>query len=146
MKVEINIDKSLDEEKIVIHAREMNKEILSLKESLENNQPNILMGFFDGKLEFIDSENIIRVYANDKKVYAVSQDKTYLLRLALYQVEQRLDPKKFVRISNSEIINLKKTKNFDLSYIGTISCQMVNGDVCYVSKRTLKKVKEILGI
>lgn len=146
LKVEINIDKTLDEEKIVIYAREMNKEILSLKESLENGKPNILTGFFDGRLEFIDPENIIRVYANDKKVYAVSQDKTYLLRLALYQVEQRLDPKKFVRISNSEIINLKKTKNFDLSYIGTISCQMVNGDVCYVSKRTLKKVKEILGI
>lgn len=146
MKVEINIDKTLDEEKIVIYAREISKEILALKESLENNQANVLTGFFDDKLEFIDPDNIIRVYANEKKVYAVSQDKTYLLRLALYQVEQRLDPKKFVRISNSEIINLKKTKNFDLSYIGTISCAMVNGDVCYVSKRSLKKVKEILGI
>lgn len=146
MKVEIKIDQSLDEVKIVIYAREISKEILSLKESLENNQANVLTGFFDDKLEFIDPENIIRVYANEKKVYAVCSNKTYLLRLALYQVEQRLDPKKFVRISNSEIINLKKTKNFDLSYIGTISCQMVNGDVCYVSKRTLKKVKEILGI
>ncbi len=146
MKVEIKIDQSLDEEKIVIYAREISKEILALKESLENNQANVLTGFFDDKLEFIDPENIIRVYANEKKVYAVCSNKTYLLRLALYQVEQRLDPKKFVRISNSEIINLKKTKNFDLSYIGTISCAMVNGDVCYVSKRSLKKVKEILGI
>ncbi len=146
MKVNLKVDESLAADELIIYSKELNKEVLALKEKIENSSPLVLTGFYDDKLEFIDPDDIIRVYANDKKVYAVTMDKEYLLRLALYQVEERLDPSQFIRISNSEIINLRKTRNFDLAYIGTISCEMVNGDVCYVSRRTLKKVKEILGI
>lgn len=146
MKVNLKVDESLAADELIIYSKELNKEVLALKEKIENSSPLVLTGFYDDKLEFIDPDDIVRVYANEKKVYAVTMDKDYLLRLALYQVEERLDPSQFIRISNSEIINLRKTKNFDLAYIGTISCEMVNGDVCYVSRRTLKKVKEILGI
>ena len=146
MDVEIRVDKALKEKKVVILVPEIDKEALDLKEKIQNSSQSILTGFYDGKLEFIGLDDIIRVYANDKKVYAVTMDKEYILRLALYQVEDRLASEKFVRISNSEIINLEKTKSFDLDYINTISCEMINGDICYVSRRTLKKVKQILGI
>ena len=146
MDVEIRVDKTLKEKKVVILVPEIDKEVLDLKEKIQNSSQSILTGFYDGKLEFIGLDDIIRVYANEKKVYAVTMDKEYILRLALYQVEDRLTSEKFVRISNSEIINLEKTKSFDLDYINTISCEMINGDVCYVSRRTLKKVKQILGI
>ena len=146
MDVEIRVDKTLKEKKVVILVPEIDKEVLDLKEKIQNSSQSILTGFYDGKLEFIDPDDIIRVYANNKKVYAMTMDKEYILRLALYQVEDRLASDKFVRISNSEIINLEKTKSFDLDYINTISCEMINGDVCYVSRRTLKKVKQILGI
>lgn len=146
MKVTLKTDDKLDPDELIIYSKEINKEMLALKERIEHGQPQVLTGFYDGRLEFIDPDDIIRVYANDKKVYAVTIDKVYTLRLALYQVEERLSEDKFIRISNSEIINIRKTKNFDLSYIGTISCEMINGDVCFVSKRTLKKVKKILGI
>lgn len=146
MDVEIKVDKNLKEKKVLILVPEVDKEALKLKEKIQNSSLNVLTGFYNGKLEFIDPDDIIRVYASDKKVYAVTMDKKYLLRLALYQVEDRLSSQKFIRISNSEIINLEKTKSFDLDYINTISCEMVNGDVCYVSRRTLKKVKEVLGI
>lgn len=146
MDVEIKVDKNLKEKKVLILVPEVDKEALDLKEKIQNSSLNVLTGFYNGKLEFIDPDDIIRVYASDKKVYAVTIDKEYILRLALYQVEDRLSSQKFIRISNSEIINLEKTKSFDLDYINTISCEMVNGDVCYVSRRTLKKVKEVLGI
>lgn len=146
MKVTLKTDDKLDPDELIIYSKEINKEMLALKERIEHGQPQVLTGFYDDRLEFIDPDDIIRVYANEKKVYAVTIDKVYTLRLALYQVEERLDEDKFIRISNSEIINIRKTKNFDLSYIGTISCEMINGDVCFVSKRSLKKVKKTLGI
>ena len=68
------------------------------------------------------------------------------MKIPLYKIEDYLDRNIFVRISNSEIINLEKTKNFDFKYLGTISCQMVNGDTCFVSRRAMKKVREILGV
>lgn len=146
MKCRIEVDQTLSEDEVVIFATEIDKEILDLKERIENDSPQVLTGFYEDKLSFINPDKIIRIYANDKKVFAVTYEREYLLRLALYQVEERLDNNKFIRISNAEIINLEKTREFDLSYIGTISCEMVNGDVCFVSRRSLKKVKEVLGI
>ena len=146
MDVEIKVDKDLEDKKVIILVPEIDKEALALKEKIESTSPPVLTGFYDNKLEFIDPNDVIRIYASEKKVYAVTIDKHYILRLTLYQVEARLGAKKFIRISNSEIINLEKTRSFDLDYVNTISCEMINGDICYVSRRTLKKVKEVLGI
>jgi len=51
-----------------------------------------------------------------------------------------------VRISNSEIINLRKVKAFDLSLAGTIQVSLLNGTVTYVSRRYVPKIKQVLGI
>ena len=61
-------------------------------------------------------------------------------------MENILDKTKFVRISKSEIINLKAVKNFDLSFTGTISVEMKNGKISYVSRRFVAKIKKILGV
>lgn len=77
---------------------------------------------------------------------AVTGKGEYTVRIRLYEIEERLNPGQFVRISNSEIINLKKVKNFDLSFTGTICVELVNGMTTYVSRRYVSKVKKILGI
>ena len=146
MKVEIVVDKNLKEKEIIIKTPKVDQESLDIKEKILSNDIQILSGIYDDKLEIIDLDDIIRIYANDKKVYTVTDKKTYLMKLPLYKIEDYLSGKNFVRISNSEIINLDKTKNFDFKYLGTISCEMVNGDICFVSRRAMKKVREILGV
>ena len=146
MKVEIVVDKNLKEKEIIIRTPEIDQESLDIKEKILSNDIQILSGIYDEKLEIIDLDDIIRIYAKDKKVYTVTDEKTYLMKLPLYKIEDYLSGKNFVRISNSEIINLDKTKNFDFKYLGTISCEMDNGDICFVSRRAMKKVREILGV
>ena len=146
MKVEIVVDKNLKEKEIIIKTPEIDQESLDIKEKILANEMEVLSGIYEGKLEIISPDDIIRIYAKDKKVYTVTGEKTYLMKLPLYKIEDYLSYKNFVRISNSEIINLDKTKNFDFKYLGTISCTMVNGDICFVSRRAMKKVREILGV
>ena len=62
------------------------------------------------------------------------------------EAEERLDNSKFVRISNSEIVNLKKVKSLDLSFVGTICMELSNGTVSYVSRRYVSKIKKVLGL
>ena len=70
----------------------------------------------------------------------------YSVRLRLYELEERLDPRRFVRISNSEIVNLEKVTAVDLSLTGTIRMTL-NGTVsAYVSRRYVKKIKETLNL
>ena len=70
----------------------------------------------------------------------------YALKFRMYELEEKLDKNCFVRISNSEIINLKKVKSFDLSLTGTICVKMKNGRVTYASRRYVSKIKQVLGI
>lgn len=89
---------------------------------------------------------MIRIYLNSGKVVAVTDKGEYILRLRLYEIENLLLTDQFIRISNSEIINLKKVNNFDLSFTGTICVKLSNGVTTYVSRRYIPKLKKILGI
>ena len=106
----------------------------------------MITGQKDGKIELLDQENIIRLYAENGKMFAKLDQATYQIRLRLYELEERLDNEKFVRISNSEIVNLKKVKGLDLSFAGTICMELENGEVSYVSRRYVSKIKKKLGL
>lgn len=64
----------------------------------------------------------------------------------LYELEEILDGNKFVRISNSAIINVYKIENLEASINGMITINFKNGEKEYISRRYLKKVKKILDI
>ena len=85
MKVEIVVDKNLKEKEIIIKTPKVDQESLDIKEKILSNDIQILSGIYDDKLEIIDLDDIIRIYANDKKVFTVTEKKTYLMKFPLYK-------------------------------------------------------------
>ncbi|ATD54355.1 LytTR family DNA-binding domain-containing protein [Clostridium chauvoei] len=146
MQVEIKIDNSCKEPKVIIITDKMTDEINNIIKKLSDEEPQIIAGFQKGILEILDQSNISRIYTVDGKVIALTNKGEYSLRLRLYELEERLNKNNFVRISNSEIINLKKVKSFDLSFTGTICVSMLDNTVTYVSRRYVAKIKQILGL
>lgn len=51
-----------------------------------------------------------------------------------------------MRISNGEIINLDKVTAVDLSLTGTIRMPLGEAGYAYVSRRYVKKIKEVLRL
>lgn len=146
MQVEIKIDSSCTEPKIIIMAASVTEDVNNILKKLSEDVPQIISGSKDGKIEVLEQADLIRIYANAGKVFAVTDKGEYILRLRLYEMEERLDARWFIRISNSEIINLKKACHFDLSFTGTICVKLSNGTTTYVSRRYVSKIKKILGI
>lgn len=146
MQVEIKIDSTCKEPKIIVVTDKMTDEVNTLIKRLSGGSTRILSGFRNDTLEVLEPSDIFRLYASAGKVFAVTSGGEYTLRLRLYELEERLERDRFVRISNSEIINLKKVKSFDLSFSGTICVSMSDGTVTYVSRRYVSKIKQILGI
>lgn len=146
MQVEFKIDPSCAEPKIVVFAAGMTEEIEALLEKLSEQTMRVIAGQKEGKLEILDPIELIRVFAQGGKVFASTRRGEYALRMRLYELEERLDSRRFARISNSEIINLGEVKSFDLSIAGTICVQMKNGEVAYVSRRYVSRIKKILGL
>ncbi len=146
MQVEIKIDSAYVEPKIIIITAAMTEDVSMIVDKLSKETPQIISGSKNEKIEVIEQEDLIRVYANAGKVFVVTDKGEYTTRLRLYEMEERLNSNQFVRISNSEIINFKKVKNFDLSFMGTICVEFLNGTTTYVSRRYVSKIKTILGI
>lgn len=146
MKIEVKLDENCTETKVIIIAAKMTEEISALMGRLSSETPQTVIGFDGDVVSLLEPSEIIRIYAAVGKVFAVTEKKEYSLRLRLYEAEERLVGKGFVRISNSEIINVRKAKKFDLSTVGTICVSLSDGSVSFVSRRYVTKIKKTLGI
>lgn len=145
MKIEIKLDESFTETKVIIQAAKMTDEVSLLMQRISEQTPQALVGYDGDEAILLQPTEIVRIYAAVGKVFAVTEKREYALRIRLYEAEEKLRDG-FVRISNSEIINIKKAKAFDLSTVGTICVSLTNGDVSFVSRRYVTKIKKTLGI
>lgn len=147
MKVDIRIDDSCTEPTVVITAARVTDEVRRAAELLADLGPlDLLVGFQNGMAHVLDPADIQRVYASRGKVYAVTGKGEFVLRIRLYEAEKRLAARHFIRISNSEIVNLREVDRFDLSISGTILVQLRQGEITYVSRRYVPKIREALGM
>ena len=146
MQVEIKIDETVKETKVIILSDAMSEEVQALMKRLTDQSPQMLAAFRGDAVTLLQPEEIIRIYAAGRKVYAATPLGEYTLRLRLYELEERLDKGTFVRISHSEIVNLRKVRGFDLSFSGTISVQLSDGSTTFVSRRYVSKIKHVLGL
>ena len=143
MQLNIKIDANYEEPVTLITTARMTDEVNRIVDFINQSDAvtTIISGIKNGKVELLEQESLFRIYAEEGKVFAKTEYDLYQLRLRLYELEERLDDTLFVRISNSEIVNLKKVKNLDLSFVGTICMELSNGDVSYVSRRYVSKIR-----
>ena len=148
MKLNIEIDTNIEEPVALIATPQMTEEVTRVVDFISklDDITTVISGIRDDKVELLEQESIFRIYAEEGKVLARTESGLYQIRLRLYELEERLDDSKFVRISNSEIVNLKKVKSLDLSFVGTICMELSNGEVSYVSRRYVSKIKKKLGL
>ena len=146
MKLELHIDPSLSETEVTVRAPARTPEVDALLDRLTaGNAP--LLGFCsNGTAVPLDPEKVLRFYGEDKDVRVQTTDGIYTVRERLYELERRLAGRPFARVSHSEIVNLKRVTALDLRLTGTIRMTLTGGVTVYVSRRYVKKIKEVLGL
>lgn len=146
MKLELHIDPSLSETEATVHAPARTPEVDALLDRLTSGNAPLLGFCSNGTAVPLDPEKVLRFYGEDKDVRVQTTDGIYTVRERLYELEQRLAAKRFVRISHSEIVDLRKVTALDLSLTGTIRMTLAGGVTVYASRRYVKKMKEVLGL
>ena len=144
MKLELNIDEKVKETLVVVSANKIDKEVQNLINYIEYSS-EYLVGIVEDKASIIDIGEIIRVYIEDRKTFVVTLKDTYVVKKKLYEVKNMVT-RNFIKISQSEIANIKFIKNLDFSNTGTIVIKYKNSDISYVSRRMIKEFKLKLGI
>lgn len=144
MKINVTLDPALTEIQVNILAPEESPEFRALLARLE--EPGRIAGFRDGGAVPLEPETVLRFYGEDREVRAQTADGIYTVRFRLYELEERLDQRTFIRVSYSEIVNWKRVTALDLSLTGTIRVTLEGGVTTYASRRYVKKIKEVLGL
>lgn len=144
MEVKVQIDPNCGEPSVTITAPALTDEVKALAARLSGG--GVLTGWQGERAFPLREEELLRCFAQDKGVKAQTVGGVYDLKERLYELEGKLDRHTFVRISHSEIVNLKKVTALDLSLTGTIRITLAGNTVCYVSRRYVKKIKEALGL
>ena len=147
MKVELHIDPSLSQPQAVIYAPANTPEVRSLVERLSaEDTPATFTAFRAGEAHRLPMGDILRFYTDGKGVRCQTAGGAFTVRERLYELEEALSGTRFVRVSNSEILNLDRVTALDLSITGTIRMTLEGGVTAYVSRRYVKKIKQALGL
>ena len=147
MKVEVQIDPSLSEPEIILRAPMPTTEVERLAQKLrESTRPQPFTVYLEREPVRVSRDLVLRFFAEDKGVSCQTGKGVFSVRQRLYELEEELEGTRFVRVSNSEIVNLDRVTGLDLTLAGTIKMTLEGGTVCWVSRRYVKKIKQALGL
>jgi two-component system LytT family response regulator len=83
--------------------------------------------------------------AEENYVRICTGAETHLLRETMTGVEQKLDPKKFLRVHRSAIVNLQYVKEFRTEAQGDFIVQLVNGQKVAMSRSYHSRIDRLLA-
>ncbi|CAM5205715.1 LytTR family transcriptional regulator OS=Ureibacillus acetophenoni OX=614649 GN=SAMN05877842_11142 PE=4 SV=1 [Ureibacillus acetophenoni] len=146
MKIELTIDPTCNEPKLIIITNEVTDEITEIMKLLSPDSLERVSAYTHRGAKIVEIKNILRIYTENKKVYIQTANGIAEVKLRLYELEEKLNPKQFVRISNSEIVNINAISNIDISKTGTIGVTLNGGIQTYASRRYVAKMKKQLGL
>lgn len=147
MQVKAVINEKYEEIEIHVCNQDINRQVKELVEDISGfvNQ-GLMVQAENGDKTMLSEKDIIGFFSEEQKVYAKTPEAVYLVPKKLYELENELDANRFVRISKSEIINLKQIKRLDMSISGTIRVIMKDDSESYTSRRNVVKLKKALGL
>ena len=145
MKILFDIQEKYRDIEIHICCEKRTKEALGLRDLLEGFLSSKITVHKNKETRYVTSYEIVRIYTESKKVDVRTKEDTFEVRDRLYVLEESLGDRGFVRISNSEIVNISQIGKLDMSYIGTIKMFMKNGDETFVSRRYVSRIKAVLN-
>ena len=145
MKISTDIDSKYKELELKVCNGDMTGEVRSVVNELHEIFDRNLTGTDEkGNKRMLRRSEIFSAYSEGQKVMILTIDERFVVPQKLYELENELQEADFVRISKSEIVNIRKIKSLDLSITGTIRLVLKTGYETYVSRRNVAKIKEKL--
>ena len=82
----------------------------------------------------------------DQKVFAYGKTEVYEVKSKLYELEEELPARDFMRSAKSTILNLNKIKSLTPAFGGRFEALLKNGEKVIISRHYVNVLKERLGI
>ena len=111
INVTTNISKDHGEDiEVIINTSKITKELedlINLINETSKGEINTILGKDDNKISVINVDEIMYIYSENQSNFCKTEKGTFKISEKLYDLENKLPNDKFIRISNSAIINIK---------------------------------------
>ncbi len=112
------------------------------------NYPERVASRVGDKVEFIDLSRVTHLFAEDKLTFAATSGKSYILDQTIAELEAKLDPKRFVRIHRSTLVNVAFVQELYTYFAGKMILRLKDEGKTElaVARERVKELKDRLGI
>lgn len=143
--VRFEADPTLDGIEVVVRAPEQDGEARALMERLSAQPPETIWAF-DGEGNFcaLPYGELVLASVDGKLVRLVTEKGSRFTRRTLQSLEEELDPRRFLRISRYEIVNLEKIQRCDFTLAGTLRLELQGGCEAWASRRCIPTIRKRL--
>lgn len=143
-------DKALDRAKSQItnnHSDALNERILSALEEIKTRPVHLerLVIKMNGHVFFIKADEIDWLEAEGNYVRLHAGKESYLLRDTISALESQLDPKKFIRVHRSAIVNIDRITELQPWFHGEYRIILREGVQLTLSRTYREKLHDLLG-
>jgi two-component system LytT family response regulator len=99
------------------------------------------------RVDFVDVADVTHFYAKDKLTFAATAAKHYALDLPIVELEPRLDPRQWLRIHRSTLVNIRSIKEVHTWFGGKAVVRLKDGKTeLQIPRERVAEVKARLGI
>ena len=116
-------------------------DIVRFVENLDGN----ISGTKDDKRYAIPVAGIFYIESVDNKTFIYTSKECYETARKLYEFEEMLNERNFLRISKSVVINIMKVESIKPALNGRFSCRLLNGEEVIISRKYVNPFKEFIS-
>ncbi len=145
MKINLDIDGKYDDTEIIIRAPHLNNDIERIVAMMRMIDMQIAVRK-DNETFLLETDKILYVEAVDRKTFVYTSAETYESELKLYELEQELVQRDFLRISKQSLVNLRKIKSLKADVNRKIRITLQNGEQIVVSRMYSDELRRKLGL
>ncbi len=100
------------------------------------------------KIEFVELADVTHFFAADKLTFAATPAKNYAVDYTIQELEQKLDPSKFVRVHRATLVNVSHVQELHTWFAGRMMVRLkdLKHTELTVSRDRVRALKERLGI
>ena len=145
MKINLDIDGKYDDTEVIIRAPHLNNDIERMVAMMRMIDMQIAVRK-DNETYLLETEKILYIEAVDRKTFVYTNSENYESELKLYEIEQELIERDFLRISKNSIVKLRKIKSLKTDVNRKIRITLQNGEQIVVSRMYSDELRKKLGL
>ncbi|SEQ97801.1 LytTr DNA-binding domain-containing protein [Lachnospiraceae bacterium NE2001] len=146
LKIFVKDKLSLTETEVEIRCRERDAEVEGIIDSIRSLEETLMGEKENGDKIPVTISKVLYFEAVDRNVFAYTSSDYYRVRRTLYDLEEELVKRHFVRISKALVVNLKAVKKVSPEDGRRLKLLLRNGEWVIVSRNYVSDFKRGIGM